>query len=146
MTGPLIQDTLPSSQNLLPPPAQRPQQLSRTPHSQFPVQQPSKQPFSQIPQQLVAQPGPSSVNPPPRSLVKSEIAPFQRQKQIVPGSSSMSYSSQTSVPNSAIQPSQAPRPALSNTAMQVSFHNTYVFRECSHGDTDSVQSLHSLAP
>uniref|UniRef100_A0A1J3E688 Cleavage stimulating factor 64 n=1 Tax=Noccaea caerulescens TaxID=107243 RepID=A0A1J3E688_NOCCA len=119
MTGSSIQDTQQSSQNLLPPLAQRPQQLSRTPHSQFPVQQPSKQPFSQIPQQLVAQPGPA-VNPLPRSQVKSEIAPFQRQKQIVPGSSSMSYSSQTSVPNSAIQPSQVPRPALSNSVMQQS--------------------------
>ncbi|CAA7052365.1 unnamed protein product [Microthlaspi erraticum] len=122
MTGSSIQDTQLSSQNVLPPLAQRPQQLSRTPtpHSQFPVQQPSKQPFSQIPQQLVAQQGPSSVNPLPRSQVKTEIAPFQRQKQIVPGSSSVSYSSQTSVPNNAIQPSQVPRPALSNSVMQQS--------------------------
>ncbi|ESQ28028.1 hypothetical protein EUTSA_v10018490mg [Eutrema salsugineum] len=123
MTGSSIQDTqLPgqvSSQNLLPPLAQRSQQLSRPPHSQFPVQQPSKQSFSQIPQ-LVAQPGPSSVNPPPRSQVKglSETAPFQRQKQVVPASTSIGYNIQTSVPNNAIQPSQVPRPPLTNSVMQ----------------------------
>ncbi|KAJ4909494.1 Cleavage stimulating factor 64 [Raphanus sativus] len=96
MTGSSIQDThLSGSQNLLPPLAQRPLQLNRPPHSQFPVQQSSKQPSSQIPQ-----PGPSSVvNPPPRSQVKGlseTAAPFQRQKQVV----------QASVPNNAIQPSQ----------------------------------------
>lgn len=133
MTGSSIQDTQlsgqVSSQNLLPPLAQRSQQLSRPPHSQFPVQQSSKQPFSQIPQ-LVAQPGPS-VNPPPRSQVQglSETAPFQRQKQGVPASTSIGYSSQTSVPNNAIQPSQVPRPALTNSVIQVSFHNTFLFRE-----------------
>ncbi|CAN6998165.1 unnamed protein product [Brassica oleracea var. botrytis] len=102
MTGSSIQDThlSGSSQSLLPPLAQRPQQLNRPPHSQFPVQQSSKQPFSQIPQ-----PG---VNPPPRSQVKglSETAsPFQRQKQVVPASN-------------AIQPSQVPRPPLTKSAMQ----------------------------
>ncbi|KAL1212456.1 Cleavage stimulating factor 64 [Cardamine amara subsp. amara] len=103
-----------SSQNLLPPLAQRPQQLSRPPHSQFPVQQSSKQPLSQIPQ-LVAQPGPSSVIPPPRSQVKglNETAPFQRQKQVVSASTSIDYSGQTSVP-----PSQVPRQALTNSVMQ----------------------------
>ncbi|XP_010428027.1 PREDICTED: cleavage stimulating factor 64 isoform X3 [Camelina sativa] len=119
MTGSSNQDTqLSSGQNLLPPLAQRPQQLSRPPHSQFPVQQSSKQPFSQIPQ-LVAQPGPSSVNPPSRSQVKvlSETAPFQRQ-QVVPASVNIGYSSQTSVPNNVIQPSQVPRPALTNSVMQ----------------------------
>ncbi|KAJ0231996.1 Cleavage stimulation factor subunit 2 [Hirschfeldia incana] len=102
MTGSSIQDTHPSGQNLLPPLAQRPQQLNRHPHSQFPVQQSSKQPFSQIPQQ-----GPSSVvNPPPRSQVKvlsENAAPFHRQ---------------TSVPNNSIQPSQVPRPLLTNSVMQ----------------------------
>ncbi|CAH8331711.1 unnamed protein product [Eruca vesicaria subsp. sativa] len=113
MTGSSIQDTQLSSQNLLPPLAQRSQQLSRPPHSQVPVQQSSKQHFSQIPQ-----PGPSSV--PSRSQVQglSETAPFQRQKQMVSASSSMGYSIQTSVPNSAIQPSQVPRPALPNSMMQ----------------------------
>ncbi|CAN8235475.1 unnamed protein product [Cochlearia groenlandica] len=114
MTGSSIQDTQlsgqVSSQNLLPPLAQRPQQLSRPSHSQ----QPSNQPFSQIPQ-LVAQPGPSSVNA--RSQVKglSENAPFQGQKQVVPASTGIGYSSKTSVPNSA---SQVLRPALTNSALQ----------------------------
>ncbi|VVA94960.1 unnamed protein product [Arabis nemorensis] len=123
MTGSSIQDTQlsgqVSSQNFLPPLAQRSQQLSHPPHSQFPTQQSSKQPFSQIPQ-LVAQPGPSSVNPPPRSQVKglSDTAPFQRQKQLVPASTNVGYSSQTSVPNNAIQPSQVPRPALTNSVVQ----------------------------
>ncbi|KAG7586713.1 RNA-binding domain superfamily [Arabidopsis thaliana x Arabidopsis arenosa] len=116
MTGSSIQDTQLSGQNLLPPLAQRSQQLSRAPHNQYPVQQSSKQPFSQVPQ-LVAQPGPSSVNPPPRSQVKVETAPFQRQ-QVVPASTSIGYSSQTSVPNNAIQPSQVPHPALTNSVMQ----------------------------
>ncbi|KFK41601.1 cleavage stimulating factor 64 [Arabis alpina] len=117
MTGSSIQDT--SGQNLLPPLAQRSQQLSRPPHSQFPAQQPSKQPFSQIPQ-LVAQPSPSSVNPPPRSQVKgpSDTAPFQRQKQLVPASTNVGYHSQNSVPNNAIQSSQVPHPALTNSVMQ----------------------------
>ncbi|KAF2561201.1 hypothetical protein F2Q70_00015922 [Brassica cretica] len=102
MTGSSIHDThlSGSSQSLLPPLAQRPQQLNRPPHSQFPVQQSSKQPFSQIPQ-----PG---VNPPPRSQVKGlseTAAPFQRQKQVVPASN-------------AIQPSQVPRPPLTKSAMQ----------------------------
>ncbi|KAF8062820.1 hypothetical protein N665_1195s0007 [Sinapis alba] len=117
MTGSSIQDTQLSGQNLLPPLAQRPQQLNRPPHSQFPVQQSSKQPFSQIPQ-----PGPSSVvNPPPRSQVKGlseTAAPFQRQKQVVPVSTSIGYSVQSSVPNKVIQPSQVPRPPLTNSAMQ----------------------------
>ncbi|KAG7589800.1 RNA-binding domain superfamily [Arabidopsis suecica] len=116
MTGSSIQDTQLSGQNLLPPLAQRSQQLSRAPQSQYPVQQSSKQPFSQIPQ-LVAQPGPSSVNPPPRSQVKGETAPFQRQ-QGVPASTNIGYSSQTSVPNNAIQPSQVSHPALTNSVMQ----------------------------
>ncbi|CAA0329951.1 unnamed protein product [Arabidopsis thaliana] len=116
MTGSSIQDAQLSGQNLLPPLAQRSQQLSRAPHSQYPVQQSSKQPFSQIPQ-LVAQPGPSSVNPPPRSQVKVENAPFQRQ-QVVPASTNIGYSSQNSVPNNAIQPSQVPHQALPNSVMQ----------------------------
>lgn len=120
MTGSSIQDTQLSGQNLLPPLAQRSQQPSRPPHSQFPVQQSSKQPFSQIPQL-----GPSSVNPPPRSQVKSETAPFQRQ-QMVPASTNIGYSSQTSVPNNAVQASQVPRPALTNSVMQVSIHNTFL--------------------
>ena len=105
MTGSSIHDThlSGSSQSLLPPLAQRPQQLNRPPHSQFPVQQSSKQPFSQIPQ-----PG---VNPPPRSQVKGlseTAAPFQRQKQVLPASN-------------AIQPSQVPRPPLTSSVMQVRF-------------------------
>ncbi|KAJ4884362.1 Cleavage stimulating factor 64 [Raphanus sativus] len=115
MSGSSVQDTQVSGQNLLPPLAQRPQQLSRHPHSQFPVQQSSKQHFSQI-----SQPGPSSVNPPYRSQVQglSETAPLQRQKQVVPASISMGYSIQTSVPNNGIQPSQVPRPPLTNSVMQ----------------------------
>ncbi|XP_018511731.1 cleavage stimulating factor 64 isoform X1 [Brassica rapa] len=102
MTGSSIHDThlSGSSQSLLPPLAQRPQQLNRPPHSQFPVQQSSKQPLSQIPQ-----PG---VNPPPRSQVKGlseTAAPFQRQKQVLPASN-------------AIQPSQVPRPPLTSSVMQ----------------------------
>lgn len=125
MIGSSIQDTQPSgqvsSQNLLPPLAQRSQQLSRPPQSQFPIQQSSNQPFSQIPQ-LVAQPGPSSVNPPHRSQVKSlsETAPFQRQTQVGLASTNIGYSSQTSVLNNTIQPFQVPRPALTNSVMQVS--------------------------
>lgn len=129
MPGPSVQDTQlsgqVSTQNLLPPLAQRSQQLSRPPHSQFPVQQSSKQPFSQIPQ-LVAQPGPSSMNAQVQGL--SETAPFQRQKQLVPTSISMGYGVQTSVPNNAIQPSQVPRPPLTNSVMQVSFHNILSFQ------------------
>ncbi|KAG2313120.1 hypothetical protein Bca4012_027694 [Brassica carinata] len=116
VTGSSIQDTHLSGQNLLPPLAQRPQQLNRPPHNQFPVQQSSKQPFSQIPH-LVAQPGPSVVNPPPRSQVKGlseTAAPFQRQKQVVPASTSVGYS----VLNNAIQPSQVPRPSLTNSVLQ----------------------------
>ncbi|CAN7086582.1 unnamed protein product [Brassica oleracea var. botrytis] len=123
MPGPSVQDTQlsgqVSTQNLLPPLAQRSQQLSRPPHSQFPVQQSSKQPFSQIPQ-LVAQPGPSSMNAQVQGL--SETAPFQRQKQLVPTSISMGYGVQTSVPNNAIQPSQVPRPPLTNSVMQQGGH------------------------
>ncbi|XP_033130525.1 cleavage stimulating factor 64 isoform X2 [Brassica rapa] len=123
MSGSSIQDTQlsgqVSTQNLLPPLAQRSQQLSRPTHSQFPIQQSSKQPFSQIPQ-LVAQPGPSSMNAQVQGL--SETAPFQRQKQLVPTSISMGYSVQASVPNSAIQPSQVPRPLLTNSVMQQGGH------------------------
>ncbi|CAG7903627.1 unnamed protein product [Brassica rapa] len=123
ISGSSIQDThlsgQVSTQNLLPPLAQRSQQLSRPPHSQFPVQQSSKQPFSQTPQ-LVAQPGPSSMNAQVQGL--SETAQFQRQKQLVPSSISMGYSVQASVPNSAIQPSQVPRPLLTNSVMQQGGH------------------------
>ncbi|KAG2322404.1 hypothetical protein Bca52824_015617 [Brassica carinata] len=119
MPGPSVQDTQLSTQNLLPPLAQRSQQLSRHPHSQISIQQSSKQPFSQIPQ-LVAQPGPSAVNPPHRSQIQglSETAPFQRQKQVLPASISMGYSIQTSVPNNAIQQSQVPQPPLTNSVIQ----------------------------
>ncbi|KAF8090273.1 hypothetical protein N665_0481s0011 [Sinapis alba] len=108
-----IQDTQLSTQNLLPPLAQRSQQLSRPPHTQFPVS--SKQPFIQVPQ-----PGPSSVNPPHRSQAQglSETAAFQRQKQVLPASISMGYSIQTSVPNNDIQQSEVPRPPLTNSVMQ----------------------------
>ncbi|KAJ0256347.1 Cleavage stimulating factor 64 [Hirschfeldia incana] len=117
LPGPSVQDTQLSTQNLLPPLAQRSQQLNRPPHSQFPVS--SKQPFSLIPQ-LVAQPGPSSVNPAPRSQIQglSETAPFQRQTQVLPASISRGYSIQTSVPNNDIQQSQVPRPPLTNSVMQ----------------------------